>query len=268
MKTKMGFGQKFAYSFYDFAAYKEFVIQGLGKAIFYTFLVSLILSIITNIKTIDEFNSEISSVQATFIHSAPNFEFKDGILSVSSDEPIYYKHNDTMFIVDTSGKTTSSVLAPYSDGIYINSDTLTLRQNYNTVQTISLSEFNQFGDFVLTNKIVLDLFSVSKLIVPVLLLILNPIISFLVNLVSIFAILAPFSLSISSLMEVNLSYVKACTLSCYAITLPLLLEALLFVAGINIPEFYIIFYLIGVVYCGLAIKEIKKTDKSNLNYMN
>ena len=60
MKTKMGFRHKFAYSFFDFAAYKEFLVQGLGKSILYIFLVTLIFSTITNINTIDKFNSEIS----------------------------------------------------------------------------------------------------------------------------------------------------------------------------------------------------------------
>ena len=47
----MGFGHKFAYSFFDFAAYKEFLVQGLGKSILYLFLVTLIFSTIANIGT-------------------------------------------------------------------------------------------------------------------------------------------------------------------------------------------------------------------------
>ncbi|MFW2488889.1 DUF1189 domain-containing protein [Clostridium chromiireducens] len=264
MKTKMGFRNKFAYSFYDFSAYKEFIGQGLGKAIFYTFIVTLIFSTITNIKIATAFNSAISKIEDTFDKSAPNFELSNGILSVDYSEPIFYKHGDFMLIVDTSGKTTNSALNPYCDGIYINSNALTARQNYTTVQNIDLAEFS---GWIITNANVKNILSIMQVIFPIMLFILNPIISFLTNLVSAFAILAPFTLSIGTLMGVKLKYSKACTLSFYAMTLPLLLEALLEIAGINVPEFYIVFYMISLLYCGLAIREIKNIDKSNLNYM-
>lgn len=258
MKNKMGIVHKFAYSFFDFTAYKEFVIQGLGKAILYCFLITLIFTTITNIKMINLFNSDISSVQATFEHSAPNFELKNGVLSVDNNEPVYYKHDELMLIVDTSGKTSTSVLDSYNDGIYIDSNSVTFRQNYKTIQTLKLSDLSEWN---ITNAHVKYLFESLKLVIPIVLLIITPIASFLANLISIFAILAPFSLSVSTFMGVKLSYTKACTLSCYAITLPLLLEALLNVSGINIPDFYVIFYIIAAVYCGLAIKEIKNKDK-------
>lgn len=80
-----------------------------------------------------------------------------------------------------------------------------------------------------------------KIIFPIILLVFSPIISFLMNLISVFVILGPLSLNISSIMGVKMKYSKACTLSFYAMTLPLLLEALLDVSGIVLPEFYIIF---------------------------
>ena len=264
MKTKMGFGHKFAYSFFNFAAYKEFLVQGLGKSILYLFLVTLIFSTITNINVIAKFNSEISIIQATFIHSAPNFELKNGLLSVDSDEPIYYKHDGEQLIVDTSGKTNKSLLDSYSDGIYINSDEITIRQNYSTIQTL---QFTDFSEFDLTNKTLQSSLSILKSIFPIILLILDPILSFLVNLISGFLILGPLSLNISSIMGVKLKYSKACILSFYAMTLPLLLESLLEISGIDLPVFFVIFYIVALIYCGLAIKKIKNIDKSTLNFM-
>ena len=260
----MGFERKFAYSFFDFASYKEFLVQGFGKSILYLFLVTLIFSTITNINTITKFNSEISSIQATFIHSAPNFELKNGLLSVDSQEPIYYRHDGEQLIVDTSGKTSKSILDSYSDGIYINSDEITIRQNYSTLKTL---KFTDFIEFDLTNKTLQDSLSILKIIFPIVLLIFGPILSFLVNLISGFLILGPLSLNISSIMGMKLKYSKACILSFYAMTLPLLLESLLNISGIDFPEFYIIFYIVTLIYCGLAIKEIKNIDKSNLNFM-
>ena len=258
----MGFRHKFAYSFFDFAAYKEFLVQGLGKSIVYIFLVTLIFSTISNISVINKFTSEFSSVEATFIHSAPSFELKNGLFSIDSDEPIYYKHDGQQLIVDTSGKTNKSALDSYSDGIYINSDEIIIRQKYTTLQTLNFSNFAQLN---LTNQDLQNTMHKLKYIFPLVLLLLNPIISFLLNLISGLLVIGPLSLSISAAMGVKLKYSKACTLSFYAMTLPLFLEALLVISGITLPEFYVIFYIVSLIYCGLAIKELKNIAKSNVN---
>ena len=264
MKTKMGFRRKFAYSFFDFATYKDFLVQGLGKSIFYIFLVTLIFSTITNIKTISIFNSDLSNVQNKLAHDAPKFELKDGLLSIDSNEPIYYKYDGQIFIFDTTGATNPSALDSYSDGIYVNSNSLTFRADYKTLQTIKLADLNRL---TVDNQIAQDLLTTMKVIFPVILLMFNPILSFFENLLSGFAIIGPLSISIGSLMGVKLKYSKACTLSFYAMTLPLLLQALVEISGIHLPEFVAVFYIVALLYCGLAIKEIKNADKSNLNFM-
>jgi hypothetical protein len=256
----MGFMHKFAYSFFDFPAYKEFLVQGLGRSILYIFLVTLLFSTIANINTINTFISETSSIQSKFIQSAPEFELKDGLLTVDSKEPIFYKHNGEILIVDTSGKTNKSIADVYSNAIYINSNELILRLDYKTIQSFKLKDFSEF---YITNQTIQHMLYLSKVIFPFILLIINPIISFILNLVSGFLIIAPLSLNIGSIMGVNLKYSKACILSFYAMTLPLLLEALLDISGITSNEFIILFYIIALIYCGLAINEIKKTDKSN-----
>lgn len=265
MNTKMGFRHKFAYSFFDFAAYKEFLVQGLGKSILYIFLVTLIFSTITNLNTINKFISETANIQTYFTKNAPKFELKNGLFTIDSTEPIYYKNDGQTLIVDTTGKTNKSIVESYSDAIYVDSNGIIIKQNYKTVQVMKFSDIPELN---LTNIIVQRMLELSKIIVPVILLIFNPIISFIANLISGFLILAPICLYMSSFMNVKLNYSKVCILSFYAMTLPLLLEALLNISGIALPEFYIVFYLITLIYCGLAIKELKNTDKSNLNIMN
>lgn len=265
MNTKMGVRHKFAYSFFDFAAYKEFLVQGLGKSILYIFLVTLIFSTITNLNTINKFISETSDIQTTFTKTAPKFELKNGLFTIDSTEPIYYRNDGQTLIVDTSGKTNKSTVESYSDAIYIDSNELIVKQNYKTIQVMKFSDIPEFN---VTNKTIQKVLYLSKIIFPVILLILDPIISFILNLISGFLILGPMCLFISSFMNVKLNYSKACILSFYAMTMPLLLQALLDISGMVSPEFHIIFYLITLIYCGLAIKELKNTDKSNLNIMN
>lgn len=310
----MGFRHKFAYSFFDFSAYKEFLVQGLGKSVLYIFLVTLIFSIITSIKEINIINSELTNVEDNLVHKSPDFELKNGLLSVDANETIYYKHdgeflinllsagtiyfnsvnaddsdvsniqNNTsssdsernalstnenkpnyyMFIVDTKGNTNSSILNTYRDGVYIDSNNLILKKNYNTVGKIS---FNTISWLDLNKNILLGTLETFKIITPISLIILKPLISIINNLILGFLIFGPFTIFAGSFMGVKINYSRACTLSFYAMTLPLLLEALLNVAGIIIPEFFIIFYMITFLYCGLAINEIKNSDKSNLNFL-
>lgn len=310
----MGFRHKLAYSFFDFSAYKEFLLQGLGKSILYIFLVTIIFSTITNIKQISLINSELSNIQDNLTYNGANFELKNGLLSIDSNEPIYYKHDgeflfnflflsvnylDTlnaadseahnvmdnssamgsennllststdrpnyyMIIADTNGKTNPSILNTYKDGIYINSTNLFLRKDYRTIETI---EFSKCSWINLNKDSVLNILNTFKFTTPLLLLLLEPITAFIHNLILGFLIFGPLTLLIGSFMGVKLNYSKACTLSFYAMTLPILLQALLNVAEIEIPGFFIVFYMITLLYCGLALNEIKNTNKSNLNFM-
>lgn len=258
----MGFRHKLAYSFFDLTAYKEFLRQGLGKSIFYIFLVTIIFSTIVNIVTLSSFNSDISKVQAKFINEAPNFTLENGVLSIDSTQPIYYKHDGQTLIVDTSGATTLSALSPYNNGVYIDANSITFRQNYHTLKTL---KFSDFADIGANNSTFGEALSIFKFMYNVTLLFIDPILSFLENLFSVFLILGPGTLIISSIIGFKLNYSKSCTLSFYAMTSSILIEALLNVAEIDIPEFYILYYIIALIYCVLAIKKIKNIDNSNLN---
>lgn len=258
----MGFGRKFAYSFFDFTAYKEFLVQGLGKSVLYIFLVTLLFSTITNFKTIDTINSEISAFQDALVNVIPSFEFSNGEFSINSSEPVYYKHDGDILIIDTANKTDASVLDPYSNGMFINSEKLVYRQDYTTLYSLDLSNYS---DLTFTNTSLEKLLMLFQILFPVALFICTPIISFLINLAAGFIVVGPLSLFISSLMEIRINYYRACTLSFYAMTLPLLLEALLNVSGIEVDNFYVLFYVLSLIYCCLALKEIKNIDKSNIN---
>ncbi len=262
MNTKMGFRHKFAYSFFDFTAYKEFLVQGLGKSILYIFLVTLIFSTLTNFKTVDTINTKISDLQEALANDIPNFEFKNGELSMDSNEPVYYKHDGEILIIDTVNKTNISALDSYSNGIYINSKELVCRQNYTTIYSVN---FSNYSDLNITNKSIEKILLLFQIVFPVILFILTPIISFIINLAAGFIVIAPLSLFISSFMKIKINYYRACTLSFYSMTLPLLLEALLNISGIEIDNFYVLFYVLALIYCSLALREIKNKDKSNIN---
>ncbi|MDO5518378.1 MAG: DUF1189 family protein, partial [Clostridium sp.] len=85
----------------------------------------------------------------------------------------------------------------------------------------------------------------------------NPILSFISNLCAGFIILGPLTIIISKNLNMNLSYKKACTISFYAMTMPLVIESLITVSGIYVPDYGFLFYAIALLYCSLALKNIK-----------
>lgn len=48
MENKLRLTHKFAYSFFNFDAYKDFIKEGLSKSILYIFIVSVIFSFFVN----------------------------------------------------------------------------------------------------------------------------------------------------------------------------------------------------------------------------
>lgn len=260
----MGFRHKFAYSFFNFSAYKEFLVQGIGKSILYIFIVTLIFSTLANINTINIFRTEITIIESTFEKNAPNFELKDGLLNIDAKEPIYYNRLGGIFIVDTSGKTSPAILESYSSGVFLDSNNISIKKDSSKIQTLSYSDI---GDLYVTKDIMKDSFTVIKLVFPLILFTLNPLISLFYNLLTIFLVLGPLSLIICTFIGIKLSYKNVCTISCYAMTMPLMLQSLLDISGLITPEFQSIFYLIALLYCYLAIAEMKKTNKSNINLL-
>lgn len=285
MKKRMGIVHKFAYSFYDFSAYKEFLIQGLGKSIFYVFLVTIVFSTLSNIQIVSEFNDNISRIENKFNKESPDFQYKDGKLTMDYDGPIHYKYDGdspilSMFIneglingnliIDTSGKTNASALDPYSEGTYVDSDSITIKNSDDKVTTTKLKDLFK-TDIVNTDDVTIDKasilssFPILNEIFDISMFISYPIISFLSNLCAVFFILGPLTLILSKNLDMNLTYKNACTLSFYAMTMPLLLESLTTVAGLYSAEYSVIFYGIALIYCFLALRNIKKSNNTKIN---
>lgn len=284
----MRIGHKFAYSFYDFSAYKGFLAQGLGKGILYIFLVTIIFSTLGNVRTVSVFNDDMSRLELKFNKESPDFEYRDGKFTMDYDGPIHYTYtgdspfldvfiNDMLIndnlIVDTSGQTDDSALNSYKRGIYINSDTITIKSDDSSISSVSLKDYFDTSlvdpdSFVINKKLIKASFPLIMKVFDSSILLINPIISILSNLCAGFFILGPITVIISKNLNMKLSYRNACTISFYAMTMPLLVESLLIVSGLSIPDFGILFYAIAIVYCSLALKNIKKSDKNNSNKLN
>ena len=238
MENKTGIVHKFAYSFFDFKAYKDFLSQGLLKALFYLFIVSTIFSTLGNISTLSTLNDDVTRLENKYVKEAPEFELKNGVLSIDSKEPVIYKYTGDspilnilikdftlgdVLIADTNGTTDVSSLDEYNSGTYINSTSIHSKKNGSIIASINFSENTSIA---LNKDMLTSYFSLLKVAFALSLLIVGPMLAFINNLAAIFIIIGPMTLIFSKNSKENLGYLKCCIISIYSITLPLVLESL------------------------------------------
>lgn len=252
----MGFFQKLKNSVYNFKAYKTFLAQSAGKAVLYIFLLSIILGSISNVKSIFFLNSGINSLETSVKGNFPKVTMAGGKLSVDSDKLIRYVDNDSIFIVDTTGKTDKSALDNYSKGFLATQDELFYKESDYKTETISLSTM---PDMEFREDNIISFLNIAKKVLYVAIVVFVPLFYFLGKLLSAVIIFGLGGLALSAIMKANLTYGDCVKLGLYAITVPFLLKTLLSLIGLNIPGFAFIYYIVGLVYLGFAIKEITNT---------
>lgn len=270
---KMGIVQKFAYSFFNFKAYKNFLSQGLLKAVFYLFLVSTIFSTLGNISTLNVFNDDVTRLENKYVKESPEFELKNGVLSIDSKEPVIYKYTGDspilsilikditlgdVLIADTNGTTDVSALDNYYNGTYINSTSIYSKRNGKIIGSI---DFSENSSLTLNKKTLKNYFTLFKTAFAFSLLILNPILAFFNNLAAVFIIIGPMTLIFSRNFKEKLGYLQCCIIAMYSLTLPLLLESLATITNIYPSEFVFVFYIVAFLYSSLAVKNIGSAKK-------
>lgn len=253
LDTNMGFFQKLKNSTYNFKAYKVFLAQSAGKAVLYIFLLCLIFTSIANVKTLIVANSELNSLEDSLKKDFPNMEVKAGKLSVKAEQPIKYIDNDFIFIIDTSGKADTSQLGNYPKGLIVTEDEIIYKENDYKTETIRMS---QIPNMTLDANTASHFIKLCKTIGFALIIIFGPLLSFVGKLISAVIIFGLGGLALSAIMNVKLTYGECVKLGLYAVTVPYLIDILLDLIGLSIPGFTLIYYILGLVYLGFAIKEI------------
>lgn len=279
MKEKIRIYEKFAYSFYNFSAYRNFLTQGLFKAILYIFAVTLVFTTLSNIQIVRNFNDDFTRIENQFYKYSPDFELKDSKLNVNSETPIEYSYKGNSLllslvlgdhiIIDTTNKTDVSALSKYDSGMYINQDGITLKQ-YNPILTEPLTQSINFSDFAQVGLTLdKDTFSrelsMFKRLVDISILFVSPFFSFLQNIISVFIFIGPMAMLIARNFRLKLSYSQACSLGLYSMTLPIFLQSVVTIADYSVPSFSALFYLLTLCYCTLAINTFVHMHKRKIN---
>ena len=263
LEKEMGFFQKFINSFYNFKAYNEFKKQSIEKAIVYILFVSLIFTTLSSISNSIKFITTSSVIRSEMETKMPDFEFKDGVLKVDSNEPLKFVDDDTLFMIDTSGNTSVESLSSYRTYFLITNDTVYFKDSSSSMQQIDLSTFSTLTLNKQTAKNIASKLLTTILIITI---IFSPIIAFLGKLLNSFTVMALAGLSLSAIMSKKLKYGECAKLSIYALTVPFAIKTILKVFSITIPCFTLVYYAIAILYLGFGINAL--TEEQNADPEN
>lgn len=229
--------------------YKEAITQPVSKALFYLFLLCLFLGTIIGLKLYYDISKATSYLTESFITGSPNFTLENGKLFFAGAMPFRMETDkEFLLIVDTTGKTNEHTLDKYTRGIFISQDKLVTKKN--EIETTSV-DLSQLKGIIITKETVAGWLPLLKYI-GLFCLAFSFIFYFLGKLCSAL-VLSVIGLLLGKLIKVNLPYESLLKVSLYALTLPLIFDALIFLTIGQLPFFWVLYYGIATGYIAKAL---------------
>jgi hypothetical protein len=255
-EERMGFFSQLIGSITKIETYRRFFKRTTGKAILYLFILSLIFGTAGALRAMYYYNRGISELINFFQYEAPSFTLENGELNVEGSMPIVVDENDgNVFIIDTTGGTDESILDKYPNGILITKDELIQKENYSTKR----QSFKMAQGVRITKEGLIGFFPLLRGI-NILIVVFGFIFHFIGKLISALLVAIAGSI-ISSIVNYNLTFGTQYKLSVYALTLPIIIKAVLSVLGVEIPYFWIPYYGIAIFYMWKAINMLKENGE-------
>ncbi len=259
-QTKTNFFQRLFYSITDFTFYQDVVKETIGKAIGYLFLFSLLISLLASIKPTIDFTNGLNGFSQVFQAEVPDFSFRNGELSIETDEPIIFNEGGQIIIIDTSGQYDESILNQYESGVVVTKNYAVNKENAVKTERI---DFGELRELSFTKSQVAGFIPYFKYfsIAIVLWFIISTIIGKLIGAL----VVSLLGLIINAVMKTTLIYSEIFRAGVYAMTLPSLLKVLVSLLPISIPFFFVAYYVIVGVYLAKAFSLIE-FERKHLTY--
>ena len=260
-QEKMGFFSKLINSITNPKYYKDFLKESTGRAVVYLLLLCLIFGGISAIRIAYDLNKGVITVVNEFNKNVPDFKLENGELNVEGQMPI--KFNDEqgyIFIVDTSGNTDETILDKYNSGTFISKTKMI--QKKSPMQTTE-TNFISLKPVTLTKIDAERWIGIAKYIGVGMVLIFYPIFFFGFKFIAAF-IVSLIGLIINAFCKAKITFGEIYKLSIYALTFSIILKAFFIVIGIQVPQFWILYYGIPLIYLGLGLNLISKDQNQDL----
>ncbi len=246
-------------SFTNFEMYSEIAFQKKGQTLKYFFILFTILFIFGSLRVAYDFNVRISTMIETARDKVPEFSFANGVLKVEGQQPVILEgENNTVVIIDTTGKTNESVLGKYSEGVFISSQMVVTKQNFET----RIIKFNNFKNFNLDKEKLIRLIPAFKwIIIPVAIVLY--IFSTVWALITSVLLAAVGSFMVKSQNKDKVDFSKLWNIAVYSLTLPWILDAAKNLVYPDLPFFFIIKWAVAIIVLSKALEAVNKSITHN-----
>jgi hypothetical protein len=235
----------------DFKFYKHIKDNRFGKSFLYLFLLLLIIYSMLTVRNYLLVKSMMEQAASGLKESIPEFQLENGKFSFEGEMPFYISSStNAIFVIDTTGTLDETSLQGTTTGVLITEDAVHLKNNMQQ-QTLNFADMK---DTKFNKSDLIELLpGLSRWVLVFML------VSFVFVVAGqlIFAvILALIGLIISSSLKVDLKYRHVLNFSIYALTLPMLLDLAIDIAGLPIPQilFFMIYTAVAALYLLFAIK--------------
>jgi len=248
---------KSIYSPKDIAAYR---FQGMGKTIFYVFL----LTFISVLPSIFFFSSTLSnglnSAHSLLEEETPSFSIQNGQLSAKTDVPVTVQEGNFTFILDPTGAVTEkdvgdegNAFAILKSKFVISAGGQTDAYSYSMMEGLNISKSDLIGFVDNVSKI-------KNIIIPIF-----SVFIYLFSSVSLFievSVLALLGLILKNLAGKKVTYGQLWKMSAYSETLPTLFFTIMAILKTSVPNSFWINWIVLIIMLYLAINEIPKLKKT------
>jgi Protein of unknown function (DUF1189) len=238
MKT---FFEKFKLIVVDKSFGASIKVESIGKSMRFLLYVMLFIGSVMMIKAemgMYQFSKVATEKLGT---KFPNFELKDGRFICEGAMPFVYNAKDILFIIDTSGKTNSSLLNGFKEGIIITETNIFYKKSASETRSYELNEFSKFN---ITKGRLIELINDWTVPSLVILFIFCLFFIYVWKLIGVLT-LSVIALIINKILKTNLEYQDLFKMSVYAIILPSIIDSGLGIVEVNIPYFWIVYYAIA-----------------------
>ena len=259
-EKKIGFFLKLKNCIVDPTAYNTFLKESTGRAVVYLLLLCLIFGGISAIRNVYDFNMGIFVASNVFKEKVPNFTLENGELNVEGQMPIIINDGQaSVVIIDTSGKSDETVLDKYSSGVFISKTKFVQKKSY--IQKTE-TNFASLKTITITKAQVetwIGLIKYGNIFIVVL----GPIFFFAFKFIAAF-IVSLFGLIINAFFKAKVNFTQMYKLSIYALTFSIILKVFFAVISVQVPHFWILYYGIPLIYLGVGLNSISKTQQESL----
>jgi hypothetical protein len=246
---EMNIINKFLKSLYDFKSYRAFKKQSGFSAFIYALLVSLILGGIAYGKNAVDINNFSKGMAKEIEAKVPQFEVKNEVLYIEGSKHIEITTSKSNFILDSTGDI-ESIASKKNTGVFLGKDSVIIKQNGIVTVNRKYSVLSTYG-IEINRKVLLDILPLVEKVGII----------YLGVMVGLFVLATYFKIFIMALfgrVVCSKKFGARYKLSIYAISLPLLLSALMTAFNIEFMFDSTLLMIIGLCYLHFGSKAIEE----------